>query len=59
MLLTISYKINSKDKLKEIDIKNYACYYFDDKMRVIHIDFYNILPDKKSYKKLLIYNIWF
>ena len=30
----------SKDELKEIDIKN--CYYFDDIMRVIYIDFSNI-----------------
>ena len=45
--------MESKDKLKEIDIKNYTCYYFDDKMRVIDIDFNNILLDEKSYQKTL------
>ena len=29
-LLIIYYKIESKYKLKETDIKNLTCYYFDD-----------------------------
>ena len=33
-------------------IKNRTCYYFDDIMRVINIDFDNILLDEKSYKSL-------
>ena len=45
--------MKSKDKLKEIDIKNYTCYYFEDIMRVIDIDFNNILLDEKSYQKIL------
>ena len=49
--------MDSKDELKEIDIKNRTCYYFDDIMRVIDIDFNNILFYEKSYKNLLIYNI--
>ena len=36
-------KMESKDELKEIDIKNRTCYYFDDIMRVIDIDFSDIL----------------
>ena len=36
------------DKLKEIGIKNCTCYYFDDIMRVIDIDFNNILLQEKS-----------
>ena len=31
--------MESKDKLKEIDIKNRKCYYFDYMMKVIDTDF--------------------
>ena len=40
--------MESIDELKEIDIKILTCYYFDDIMRVIDIDFNNILLEKKS-----------
>ena len=49
-----------KDKLKEIDIKNFTCGYFDDTMRVVDIDFNSILLDGKSYKtneNILIFDI--
>ena len=49
--------MESIDELKKIDIKILTCYYFDDIMRVIDIDFNNILLDEKSYKHLSIYNI--
>ena len=49
--------MEGKGELKEIYIKYRTFYYFDDMMRVIDIDFYNILLDEKSYKYLLIYNI--
>ena len=52
--------MKGKDELKEIDIKNCACYYFDDIMRVRDIDFSNILLDEKSHKtqeNILIYGI--
>ena len=42
--------MESKNELKEIDIKNRMCYYFDDIIRDIDIDFSDILVDKKSYK---------
>ena len=45
--------MESKGKLKEIHIKNRTFYYFDDVMRVIDIDFYNILLDENSDKKIL------
>ena len=32
-----SIKMESKDKLKGIDIKNCVCYYFDDIIRDIYI----------------------
>ena len=52
--------MESKDELKEIDIKNHMCYYFDDIMRVRDIDFSDILIDKKTYKtykNILIYDL--
>ena len=36
------------DKPKEIDTKDCTCYYFDDTMRVIDIEFSDILLDEKS-----------
>ena len=57
--------MESKGKLKEIDIKNRTCYYFDDIMRAwnrdIDIDFSVIFSDEKLYKtknkNILIYDI--
>ena len=49
--------MESKDKLKEINIKNQTCYYFKDIIRFedFHLD--NILIDKKSHEKILVYKI--
>ena len=52
--------MESKDELKEIDIKNGTCYYFDYIItdRDIYSD--DILLDEKlyeTYKNILIYNI--
>ena len=48
--------MESKYELKEIDIKNCTCYYFDDIMRAwdIHIDtdFSDILLGKKLYQEI-------
>ena len=33
MNVCVKYKTQSKDKLKEIGIKNRTCYYFDDIIR--------------------------
>ena len=49
--------MESKDKLKEIDIKNRKCYYFDYMMKVIDTDFSVILLNEKSYENILIYGI--
>ena len=54
--------MESKDELKEINIKNRTCYYFDDIVRVRDVDFGDILFHKKSYKtyeNILIYDIWY
>ena len=53
--------MESKDELKEIDMKN-CTYYFDDIMRVIHrnTDFSEILLEEKWHKNTkstLIYDI--
>ena len=46
-----------EDELKEIDIKNRTCYYFDDIMRVLDIDFSDVLLGEKSYQNILIFDI--
>ena len=51
------YKNGSKDKLKDIDIKNCTCHYFDDIMRVVHIDFSDILLNEKPNESILVYDI--
>ena len=49
--------MKSNDKLKEVDIKNRTCYYFDEITKIG--DFYldNILIDEKSYEDILVYNV--
>ena len=47
----------SNDKLKEINIKNRLCYYFNDMIKIEDFDFDNILLDEKSYGNILIYDI--
>ena len=59
--------MENKDELKEINIKNLRCYYFDDIMISISwdididTDFSRILLDEKIYKEkkenILIYDI--
>ena len=49
--------MESKDKLKEIDIKNRVCYYFDDIMKDADIYFSDILLDEKLYDNILVYEI--
>ena len=43
--------MESKDKIKEIDIKSRTCYYCGDIITDRDINFDNILLDKKLYKK--------
>ena len=49
--------MESKDKLKEIDIKNRTCYLFDDIIKDVDIYFSDILLDKKLYENILVYDI--
>ena len=41
----------SNDNLKEIDIKNRTCYYFDDVAKIKDFDLDKLLIDEKSYEK--------
>ena len=45
-------KMESNDQLKEIDIKNRACYYFDDIIKIEDFDPDNFLLGEISYKKM-------
>ena len=49
--------MESNNKLKEIDIKNCLCYYFDDIIKTEDFDLDNFLIDEKSYETFLVYNI--
>ena len=44
-------------KIKEIDIKNCTCYYFNDIIKIENFDLDNILIDEQSYENILVYNI--
>ena len=50
------WKMNN-NKLKEINIENCPCYYFDDIINIYDLDVDNILIDEKSYKSILNYDI--
>ena len=49
--------MESNYELKEINIKNRTCYYFDDIIKVFNFNLDNILVDEKSYEDILVYNI--
>ena len=46
--------MNELKQLKEIDIKNRTCYYFDDMIKIEDFDLRNILIDEKSYENILV-----
>ena len=48
--------MDSNNELKEIDIKNCTCYYFDDIIKFEDFDLDNILIEE-SYENILFYNI--
>ena len=49
--------MESNVELKEIDIKNRTCYYFDDIIKLEDFHFDNVLIDEKSSENLLVYKI--
>ena len=48
------YKIRSKNELKEIDFKNYTCYFFNDIIKIVDFYFDNILLVKKAKKNIFL-----
>ena len=53
----LNLKMKSKNKLKEINIKNRASYYFDGIINGTVINFSNILLDKKIYENISVYDV--
>ena len=49
--------MKSKSELKENNIKNCACYYFDDIVNGTDINFNDILLDEKLNENISIYDI--
>ena len=49
--------IIKNNELKKVRIKNRACYYFDEIIKLEDFNLYNILIEKKSHENTLIYNI--
>ena len=49
--------MENEDELKEINIKNCACYYFDDAVQDININFCDILLDGKLYENISVHDI--
>ena len=49
--------MDSNDELKDINIKNRRCYYFNDIIKNEDFDLDNISLDEKSYENILVYNI--
>ena len=49
--------MESKDELKEIDIKNRMCYYFQNIIKIEDFNFDKISTDEKSYEIILFYSI--
>ena len=48
--------MDSNNVLKENDIKNRKCYYFDDIIKIEDFDLDDILIDE-TYENILVYNI--
>ena len=47
-------EMENNDELKETDIKNRTCCYFDDIIKILDFDVDNILIYEKSYKNVLL-----
>ena len=48
--------MKSNDKIKEININNHTCYYFDHIIKIEVFDV-NIFLDQKSHGNILIYDV--
>ena len=57
MNVCIKCKWKSNNELKEIDIRNRVCYYFDDIISGKKINVSNILLGNKIYENVSVYNV--
>ena len=46
--------MDSNDELKEINIKNGTCYYFNEIIKIEDFNLDNILIDEKPYENILV-----
>ena len=51
--------MQGNNKLKEIDIKNCTCFYFNDIIKFEDFDLNNISIDERSSKNILVYTIYY
>ena len=51
--------MDSNDELKEIDIKNRACYYFDDIIKTEDFSLHNISIDEKLYENKCLFTAFY
>ena len=51
--------MQGNNKLKEIDIKNCTCFYFNDIIKFEDFDLNNISIDERSFKNILTYTIYY
>ena len=49
--------METNDELKDINIKNRTCYFFNYIIKIEHYDFENIYIAEKSYENILVNNI--
>ena len=49
--------MESKHELKEINIKNCACFYFENLIRVFNFNFDNTLLEEKLYENISVYGM--
>ena len=45
------------NELKETDVKNRTCYYFDDIIKLEYLDFDDFLVDEKLFQNILVFDI--
>ena len=57
MKVCIKYRNGEQRRIKKDDIKNRACYCFDDIVKNIDINFSDILLNEKLYENITVYDI--
>ena len=57
MTLKMYYKMESNNKLRELQIENRKFYFFNDIIKIEDFNFNNILINEKSKENILVYDI--